>query len=62
MPFPQDYVRGFLFEPGVLKVANGVSFCGDDSVGDVPEIEKNIQTKRLIKCEMRPPAWRTPAK
>jgi hypothetical protein len=25
MPFTQDYVRGLLFEPGVLKVASGVS-------------------------------------
>jgi hypothetical protein len=25
MPFPQDYVRGLLFEPGVLKVASAIT-------------------------------------
>jgi hypothetical protein len=45
MPFPQDYVRGLLFEPGVRKVANGVSSAAMTLWATFPRSNKTSRLK-----------------
>jgi hypothetical protein len=45
MPFPQDYVRGLLFEPGVHKVGSGITSAAMTLWATFPRSKKTSRLK-----------------